>query len=1010
MKTKAWSALLGLIALLASCNSGGGSGGAFTITSCSLGCAGSGAGSGQVGCGLQDVFINGEIRITFSTAVDEDSLSVFSLQVTEVATGKTPPAFRFVDPDDPRVVIYRPKLTFDSSGSPVFGLTPNADYTIKLPGVAQDADGPYITSAGGTRNQQRMLCTVDASLGVLDVKPGPPNVAITVDKVTGYDQVTGEPDTFAFGVPALGEVDVFRFSPIVFKFNDLMNPATLVNPVTGLSNTISVDLDADGIIADPTDRQPVSGGFTISIDQDALTTTVIFTPDVGYPSAGSDPVNKRQVVITLGASIADLGNNPLANAGVTTFQPETILFTETELNEDFLVTNNEDVTATNADWDGDGTTPGGAVGFLQAGVGGGSGKHGALIVGPGEVVSLNTDSEDFSGVPPVNYQIPNSLDVVFDVPSQTFSHPPITDGIFEFSTIQIGNGGRLRLEGSQPARVFVRGEFNNRGVFDAAGQDNGVHDAQSVFGQVAGEPGPSGGAGGDGGRLPNWVGLETVAGTIIDPVATPPVLAELNGSPGTGVPDNLLFPTGTFGAGQGGLAWPQPGIIPDDPVTLNIDESNFHFPVDPLDILGVDFDRIFFCNTKLKGGTGSGGGYGLSGGASLNLPLVGLGLIPKETPAVPGGGALPPYGIGSDPNSPPRLLNPDLGWLHGGAGAGGGGSHMINSTTNGQIFLDCYNLFGGIPASLSFYAQQSGAAGGAGGGGVQLQAGRVFRNDGVFDVSGAQGGSKDLTGSSEPSGGGGGAGGSALIQSPLFVIANLSGRIDVSGGPGGLSTSNSRGGDGGSGLLRWEILDGSLTTADVQDRVAPSPADLSAVGATPDDVISVGTWVPDLSGPGAFNGAQSCWLRPTGNFFLLNFCDGAGTLCDDVGTLGWDMDVVVSGLGLQSWRSKDFAGLSLEDLATTQFGNSPLVVRFQGARSIKKIDDLCDVTLEGDDSVIFPGSLTGWVDHPADLNTYFSDPSLRPNMFRFQLIMDTTNPFYSLLLGIDEIRVNILPD
>ena len=95
-----------------------------------------------------------------------------------------------------------------------------------------------MTSAGGTPNQQRMLCTVDASLGILDVKPGAPNVVVTVDKVTAYDPITGLPSAFAFGIPAQGEVDVHRFSPIVFTFDDLMNPATLVNPVTGLSNSI----------------------------------------------------------------------------------------------------------------------------------------------------------------------------------------------------------------------------------------------------------------------------------------------------------------------------------------------------------------------------------------------------------------------------------------------------------------------------------------------------------------------------------------------------------------------------------------------------------------------------------------------------------------------------------------------------------------------------------------------------------------------------------------------------
>ena len=233
------------------------------------------------------------------------------MQVTELGTGKTPPADRFVDPNDPKILVYRPKLSFDSSGNPVFGLGSGASYTIKLPGAVEDPGADFVRNTGGAPNKHRMLCTVEASLGINDVKPGAPSVTVVVDQVTSYDPETGEPATFAFDVPADGAVDVYSLSEVTMTFDDLMNPATLVNPVTGESTSIQVLIDPDGDVSDDSDQQGLIGTFSILLDQDALTTTVVFQPELGYPSAGTDPINKRKVVVLLPAAIADLGGNPL---------------------------------------------------------------------------------------------------------------------------------------------------------------------------------------------------------------------------------------------------------------------------------------------------------------------------------------------------------------------------------------------------------------------------------------------------------------------------------------------------------------------------------------------------------------------------------------------------------------------------------------------------------------------------------------------------------------------------
>ena len=72
-------------------------------------------------CGVTDVALNQELRITFSRPVDLASVNSQSFRVTD-ANGVTPPGEFLLDSNDASVLIYRPELSFDSSGNPVFGL------------------------------------------------------------------------------------------------------------------------------------------------------------------------------------------------------------------------------------------------------------------------------------------------------------------------------------------------------------------------------------------------------------------------------------------------------------------------------------------------------------------------------------------------------------------------------------------------------------------------------------------------------------------------------------------------------------------------------------------------------------------------------------------------------------------------------------------------------------------------------------------------------------------------
>jgi len=975
---------------LTACGGSDGGGGSLNIVSCSLGCAGSGpGGDGQVSCGIQDVFVNGELRVAFNRPIDPSSLSAFSFQVTELGTGKNPAADRFVDPNDPSIVVYRPKLSFDSSGAPVFGLTSGGSYTIKLPGQIEDPGSTYVASVNGSKNRHRMQCTVEASLGILDKKPGAPNATVTVDVVTAYD-AGGDPVEFDTDVPAQGAVDVWRFSQIKVVFDDVMNPATLVNPVTGTSDTLQILVDPDGNIADSSDQQLLVGTYTIAVDQSALQTTVVFTSELGFPSAGADPVNKRKVVVHFSPSISDLGGNPVANSDDVAFVPEFVPFDPVTLEEPFDTTISAQLAATGGDWGQ------AIVGALLPGVAGGSGRLGHLLLEAGQTLTLNTDFEDFSSITDPNVFSPaNVLDATFD--GTSYSFPPVTDGVFEFASVRLNSGSQLRFEGSQPARLYIRGELLVQGTLSGAGGDSLEHFSTEPEGQEAASGGPSGGSGGAGGRQPSWVNFEGITGvTIPNPLTTPPVLTEIDGQAGMGVEDNLLTPSGTFGAGDGGLAWPQATAA----------NPGFHLPVDPTDISGIELDIIVVCQTKMKGGGGGGGAFGLNGGLPINAPIPGSGFPATQPPTSAGGQASDfGLGIGSSPTAAERLLYPEAGYLHGGAGGGGGGGHLLSTQSDGKVFADCTTTTLGGPATIITYLQHSGAAGGGGGGAIQVQAGSRAVIDGRVDVSGGQGGSKDQLGQAPP--GGGGAGGALLLQAKSLIVASAPGRLDISGGKGGFGVAASTGGNGGSGLMRVEVKPPLLTAAAEATKLSPTSADLALVGATLDDVYSYGELATQTAGPGALSGVQSCWLRPEGNFFILDFNE------DDGADLGWDMTVIPNppSLGAQSFRGDNsIFPQSFEDLLGNDLGASPIVVRFQGARSVKSIDSLCDVALGGEDSVIAPGSLTGWVSHPAELNTFFPEPGLRPNMIRFQVLFDRSNPFFSAIAAVDHLYLKVVPD
>lgn len=1045
---------LGLVLALSACSGGGGgdAGGALFIESCSLGC-GSGAGGNQVSCAIVNVGRNVEISVLFSEPLDPGSIDNSTFRVINTTTGQVPPMSFSVDPLDPRRLIARPTLTFDTLGNPVFALDENETYEVRIPGEAQDPVGPFIRSRGGRRNQSRLQCTIRTTEGVIDPVPGAPNVTVTVDTLS------------ATGVPAQGAFDVRLDSSVLMVFDDIMNPATLADPLTQEPAFVRAYVDPDGNVADPSDQVELTGSYVWDVDFDLLRTTMVFTPNGGFPSRGSDPVNPRKIVIDIPNSVRDLVGNQLENAGKVVFTTEFVPFGSVCLPDDdgenFLNDNNHDVARSGADW---GESLPGALTF---GVAGGSGRLGTLVVKTGQTIVLNTDSQTFP-LPEQAYELitneqptgnqagdPGDYD-----PSDPGSWPTITvtDGVFEFSKLIIENNATLVLEGSNPGRVFSCGDLVVNGILDCSGETPAAHPSNSynVFqdpeahGGPGGAGGPNGGDGGAGGdrydhsdtfNALNSIGAVDFPG---NPATNPG--ADNDGREGEGVGnDEVTF----IAAGQGGEHYPPNMIEHNNTSNAAFGDAAFSY---------VDIDGTDECRVAMVAAPGSGGAYALDGGPGVPVsPFTAVeaqsGTPLPNTPAqTPGGDSaalnLPPPGGGGA-----RELDPLLGHLRGGAGGGGGGLHTWGTRSNGTPG-QCFGSF----TTIFPYWDHSGAGGGGGGGAVQATSGRTLFINGVVDASGGDGGSATIPGqpmsactSASPSSpenvaacaafaspGGGGSGGAIRLQARSLSILDLPGRVDVSGGAGGVGVGGSVGGDGGPGLVRLEFV-GAGSPETEADNFAGAIVPFLPTDPTFNDpytsaaILSIGELPRQILRPDSFTASMSCWMKPEGNFFSLLFdADVAGS--DDPADKGWNMDILYDtsvprdGIAdavfpyrgiptgepdypLSGQDFETFFGNGLNHGLPT-FQGSIIAVRFQGARLEGDLVDPCNVELSGVDADIAPGSLTPWVRHPADLNLF----SPEPNMIRFCVVLEKSmqnpfvNPIESRVVGVSNLRICTSPD
>ena len=1045
--------------LLSGCSGGGSSsgsgagGGTMYVETCSLGCSSGTAGS-QVSCSIVSTSVNNELSIYFSEPVDENSITSTTFQLIDVNSGQVPVGSRFVDPHDPRRVVFRPLITFDAAGSPTFGFEANKTYRITIPGQAQGDAPPYITSRAGKSNRSRMQCDIQTNQGVIDLVPGAPVVTVEVDlAVPG----TIDPNDRIADQPANGATDVWRSSTVRMIFNDVMNPVTLLNQVTHQATFITTKIDPDGNLGTTADQVPFPGSYDLQLDLDNLQTILTFTAPTGMPSGGI--AGNRKVLVNIPANLQDLAGNNLSNAGLVTFVPETVaqglVYLPDADGENFDDTSNADLRNTSADWSG---------GRLVRGFGGGSGRLGKLLVKSGQTCTLSTDSQEFpltvanSGITQPRDLLDNAISVTDYDPADSATWPTITvtDGAFEFSSITVESGATLRFTGSNPARLFSRGSASILGTIDVRGSTPADFDSFTTLGQTGAAGGPGGGAGGGGGDRVDNTGSTGTNGllTITQPTAIPALPAgtcqgitnpgaDINGRPSQGIDQS----TGGLGAAAGGQHYPAAFPLLRDTTGPGAGDLAF---------TNVDPDSIQVCFALMLANPGGGGGYGTAGSngaANAFFPTAESGasnLPPAVAGDSDGDGGPGGTAIGIEPPDPEsdhniRRLAVEVGALRGGSGGGGGGTNLYNSHHNSNSVCT-----GAALSKIDRYYDCSGSGGGGGGGAIQIVSGKTLVLTGTVDARGGNGGSAvaltinpfavpgtNLDGRrNRATPGGGGSGGAVRLQGSVVTIdANLqpgTSRVNVTGGTGGANdycdtTVNcvSRGGNGGAGLIRVEDLTGLLSRGSEASKFLPY---VPATDTESRDWVSVGLWTLPRRRPESFTGAVSCWMRPSGNFFDLTFS------ADDVGNsdptlrYGWNMEVLYDDGGPLGERAINFRGPDTDspfaqDLETVLKNNlnyglpaaqrSYFAVRFQGATLLSSYNgSLCDVNVDtsGGSPSIVAGSLTPWVRHPSELNAF----SPKPNMLRFTVVFDTAletpGSVPSFIKGVRDLKVRCQPD
>lgn len=646
---------------------------AFCLLSCNVGCS-------TTGCSVREIAQNHQLRFQFSQDVDPGTVDFTTISL-KTPTGEAPTGEFVVEG---ATITFLPEVRTIGSAS-FFGFAPNQEYILSLPGAEETV---ALKSTSGDRLLETFTCTMQASLGIVDIDGQPPSAQVIA--------------------PRSSDVEVPRDTQFIVRTSEPVDPVPFLNAPTGPSAPIQFYLVARQGAGGPCDitnreRTPLVGtAGPLESDVVAGVSTFTFTPSEPLP--GNFCVEVR---VTPG--LRDIAGNPAVPRSFY-FRPDSSQIVFGAIEETF-----DDADQFDADGSA-GTWRDGSARFLDLG---GDGRHGAfeptmgaLDASTGEWV-FDTAAPWIGGVDAlVSQDLPN--------------------GNYFFSTFIVPQGVRVRFTGTFPARIHVRGRCQIEGEVAFGGRDqprfvNPFNLTGDRPGQAGALAGPGGGAGGRGGQQCSGLGSEPIHdgadGEDLRVAATHAFAGEAVGSGGSGspvipadgligsAPRNVFFGNATGvatngGGGGGGVTAGGDGHVP---------------------VLG----RPHGDNTPIPEPAGP-----TPGGRSISLEPVPSGDSIDHFLVSGGGGG----GGGSHPYFSTRFFA-------GCGGGGGGGAVAIRvgrqfAITNGGS-LSNRGGSGVVDEMTSGLGQQLAAPGGGGAGGaILVQVGRDegLRLDGSVDVRGGVGG------------------------------------------------------------------------------------------------------------------------------------------------------------------------------------------------------------------------------------------------------------------------------
>jgi hypothetical protein len=509
-----------------------------------------------------------------------------------------------------------------------------------------------------------------------------------------------------------------------------------------------------------------------------------------------------------------------------------------------------------------------------------------------KVVSLDTNRQVF---PLLDGSTP-------DAPAQYW----VDGGVFHFTDIVIPANVTLRPFGQNPLILTATGSVEVYGTIDLSGS-GGVSESGFDSGIVP-VPGGRGGPGGSNGGSSHPAAYYP-PGQYLQANLVTPKKGRNGGSP-----------SHPGGGGRGG-----PSGILDDPDVANpeINCSEWTIPE----------------NERGRGAHGGGGtffGRGNAGktGVGSMLPQ-GDGTWVDQWPTIvlPGGSGGPSPFRDGNPLNDFIGLHGEVSSLIGGQGGGGGGSKAEGYYCGTQFPWGLGEFAGRQPDSVS---DSRGGGGGGGAGSIEFRAlkGITLHGTARIYANGGTGGGGEITGSSYwGGGGGGGSGGAVLFKSAQSIEVQNGARVEVRGGEGNRSNNHGGQGDGGHGIVQFQVPSG------FKPQVTGSPVKPNGAWSDPDNVLNPSEFSPESQVVCRWiDVGQAIRRPPAGTNPLFHFW---GT--DALGR------IVTDGEGfVQDPESKPFtvAYLGLRDPVTDQYkiGEEPrshwippaaeIRIEFQGADAI----------------------------------------------------------------------------